>query len=171
VCRLDHAGSIGKFLTGSPYRAYLVKAVNSGYLNYKDCDLYGERLETAELWAVSQAMAKDSTDVANARLLVSSSVLSAPGRPQEAVESVISLLESITNTILGVKSTSAVTDSEAERYKQVFGDLSPEDIARLDQHLEDKIALTQQEAESKAMALAQLEQELSRKFKERVRGR
>jgi len=73
-----------------------------------------------------------------------------------------------TEAIIG---TSQKVESQSldAKYREVFGDVTEEDIAELNQYLEDETLVNKQEDEFKKQALVNLDLELQRKAERRLR--
>ncbi len=143
-----------------------MRAVAAGYLNYKDCDLEGKALDTLEAWSISSLRNEDTMYLRKAQLDISGALLHLGGEQQERLESIQELWSDLTSGILGVtKETSASTD---DKYREVFGDVTEAEVQELNQHLEDKALILEQEEMSKKQAMERLEQELGTRFRNRI---
>jgi len=144
-----------------------MRAVAAGYLEYKDCSLNGKELETLESWAVSRVRRSEATYLREMHLDITKSMLHLGGDLKDRIERIQELRDEITSDILGVEYRAA-NKSDDERYKEVFGEVTGEDIEDLEQHLEDRSLVIEQESMSKDEALRRLEDELGSRFRNRI---
>lgn len=145
----------------------LMSAVSAGYLDYKDCTLEGKRLDTLEAWACKKVHDEQSKYLKHLNFQVLSSLLPISSNPADQVESIRELVSGMFNDILGgVEKYRSKT--EEERYKEVFGEVTEEDVEKLNEHLENKVLKAEQEEESKQQTLKRLERELSNRFRKRI---
>lgn len=144
-----------------------MRAAASGYLNYNGCDLSEDNLQTLEYWVARESIRRDHIQADDIRLRTLSMIWLGTRDP-EAGSDVISLLDKITNSILLSDNNSSVAASEEQRYKEVFGEISQQDVAALNTFLENKALAAEQVSRSKEDAMNHLHEELSRRFRERI---
>jgi len=120
-----------------------------------------------EWWAVNQARESDLVKVADRQLDVARTFMSAY-RSEESSEQVISLLTKLTNVILKREKNITSSISETSRYNELFPNASLEEVKRLGEYLDNRLELSRQEDISKDMALKKLQENLSKRFAERI---
>lgn len=85
---------------------------------------------------------------------------------KESLEDVEKAIRVIRTLTLG--DSPETTEPDVSRYTQVFGDVSDQDVAALDQYLENRTILSKQASATREAALAQMEAELAAKFRNRI---
>jgi len=144
-----------------------MRAVAEGYLNYKDCELDGQELTTLERWTVDHLRRKDTNTLRQIKIKTNLATLPLSKEPSTQIEAVQELVDGIFDDIIGTAQRAVARGDEA-RYKSVFGDVNPEEVEKLNEHLENKSLAIQQEVDVKQQALERLEQALQKKFKRRI---
>ena len=144
-----------------------MRAVAAGYLDYKDCELEGKALDTLETWAISRVYRQEMQYLRKTQLGISKAMLHLGGDLEGRIESIQELWSAIADDIIGV--THKTKDrSDEGRYKEVFGEVTDEDVEALNQHLEDRTLLIEQDRMSKQQAMERLEKELGTRFRNRI---
>jgi len=138
----------------------------AGYLDYRGCDLSGTALDTYELWSTHQYRKDDISAGIRTKMAAMGSFLTATRSP-EIGEQVLDLLNASLESIIGA-SQDRSQSQDSDRYKQVFGEVSSEDVNRLNSFLENRAAMTKQTSESREAAMIKLQDDLTRKFRERI---
>ena len=144
-----------------------MRAVAAGYLDYKDCELEGKALDTLEAWSVSRVYRRETQYLRETQLGISKAMLHLGGDLEGRIESIQELWSGIADDIVGVAHKTR-DRSEEGRYKEIFGDVTEEDIDNLTQHLDDKSLVIEQDQMSKDQAMKRLEEELGSRFRNRI---
>lgn len=90
-----------------------------------------------------------------------------PAATEESFENIQSLWGDFRGGIIGSEVTSS-SKSDEEKYRDVFGDVSADDISKLTDFLDNKTIASEQLETSKDTALKMLQQELSSRFTHRI---
>ncbi len=144
-----------------------MRAVAAGYLDYKDCELEGKALDTLEAWSISRVYRQETQYLRETQLGISKAMLHLGGDLEGRIESIQELWSEIADDIVGVAHKTKDLSDEG-RYKEVFGEVTDEDVEALTQHLEDRTLVIEQEQMSKEQAMRRLEEELGARFRNRI---
>jgi hypothetical protein len=90
-------------------------------------------------------------------------------RDPEVLEGCLKLVGKFNNTVLKNDELPDSGDEDLDRYNEVFGDVSEEEVEKLNEFLSRKADMDKQVRTTKEVAMEKLSRELAAKFKQRIR--
>jgi hypothetical protein len=143
----------------------MVEAAASGCIDYKNADSTDYKFLLKEIWMCEYLQSKRVQALTDEHLAIKRHLATVNTESLEAYFKFVN--GPYRKALLPWEDVSVTTD--AERYNEIFGDLDQKDIQKLEDHLEKKVQLVQQQELSRQHLQKEADRMVEDRFKHRIK--